>query len=351
MSNNDTHDRLGISRRTALALVGGAAVLPSVSLRAAFAQTHQMIMATGGGKLEDAYRVSIYEPWKEMTGIEIVTTGNEPAKLKSMVEQGQMEWDVMQGAAELFSDFAAEGLFEPIDYSVVDKTVMLPGTAHEHFVLTDVAAYHIAWNTDNVTTEGPADWAALWALDGRIGLWKRPFQTLEAALLADGVAPGDLYPLDVERGLKSLEAIKDKLVWWEKGAQGAQLLLDGEVDAGAIWNGRVHEPRQTGAPVDFHFNQAVFVNDAWAVPKGAPNKDKAMEFVAFALSAQAQADFARAIPYGPVNNEAFALLDEETLKWLPSSEENFKKGFLLDLGYWSANGAAVSEQFNEWLLT
>lgn len=333
-------------------VTGGLALAATVGLpHSVFAKPSQMVMGTGGGKLEEAYKKTIYDPWKQKTGIPIVTTSNEGAKLKAMVEQGQVEWDIIQGPAEQFVVFAREGLFEPIDYVVVDKTNMLPGTAFEHFVLTDVAAYHIAWNTKNVPASPPQTWADVWKHDGRIGLWKRAYQTLEAALLADGVSLDQLYPLDVDRAFKSLDKIKDKLVWWDSGAQGAQLLLDGEVDVGAIWNGRVHEPKLSGAPVDYHFNQAIFVNDAWAVPKGAPNQKEAMELIAFCLSPEIQAAYSKVIPYGPVNTEALKLLDEKTQQALPSSDENFKKGRLLDLAYWADNGAKVVERFNEWLLS
>ena len=132
----------------------------------------QMVMATGGGKLDDAYRQVIFTPWKEKTGISIVTTGNDGGRLKAMVEQKRVEWDMMQGPAEGLIVFGRQGLFEPIDYSIVNKSQLVPGTAFDTFVMTDFAAYCVAWNTKNVTKNPPKDWAGLWAYNGRIGLWK-----------------------------------------------------------------------------------------------------------------------------------------------------------------------------------
>ena len=43
---------------------------------------------------------------------------------------------------------------------------------------------------------------------GRRALRNHPIATLEAALMADGVAPDKLYPLDVDRAFKKLEEIK-----------------------------------------------------------------------------------------------------------------------------------------------
>lgn len=335
-----------ISRRGALAGLGVAATALTMP-QILSAQPSQIVMATGGGKLEDAYRKTVYGPWTAKSGIDVITTSNQGAQLKAMVEQGNVEWDLIQGPAEALAVYAKEGLLEPIDYSVIDKDAMVDGSAHEHFVVTDLAAYHVAWNTDNLTGQGPQSWAELFALDGRIGLWKRPFQTMEAALLADGVPLNALYPLDVDRAFASLDKIKEKLVWWEKGAQSAQLLLDGEIDAGSTWNGRVHGPKQDGAPVDYNFNQAILVSDGWGVPKGAPNKAEAFQMMAYALSPEAQAAFAHTIPYGPVNKQAVDLIDADVKATLPSAGEN---SVLLDVDYWAENSSEVVERFNTWIL-
>ncbi|MFO0292488.1 MAG: extracellular solute-binding protein [Rhodospirillales bacterium] len=348
-----THPTLRtVSRRAAL-LSGAAAagLLSAPAVLRAQSKPSQLVVATGGGKLDDAYKQTVFKAFTQKTGIPIVTTANPPAKLKSMVEQKAVEWDLMQGPAEDFIVHGRNGLFERIDYGVVSKAGLLDGVAHDHFLLTDIAAYHIAWNTRNLKGPAPKTWADVWAYSGRIGLWKRPFQTLEVALMADGVPIDKLYPLDIERGLKSLERIKAKLAWWERGAQGGQVFIDGEVDVGAIWNGRVHEPKLNGAPVDFHFNQAVLVNDAWAIPKGAKNLRWSMELIALNMTAEIQAAYSRVIPYGPVNADAIRLLDAKTLASLPSIEPGYAKGRLLDLAFWADNGPQTVDRFNKWLLS
>lgn len=346
MSENGMR-QIRINRRTALAglgVAGASLAMPGIVR----AQPSQMVMATGGGKLDEAYRKVVFTPWTAKSGIEVITTTNEGARLKTMVEQGNVEWDLIQGPAEQLIVYAREGLLEPIDYTVIDKTKMADGTMHDNFVMTDFAAYHVAWNTENVKANPPQDWAALFGFDGRVSLWKRPFQTLEAALIADGVAMKDLYPLDVDRAFAALDKIKSKLVWWEKGAQSAQLLLDGEIDAGATWNGRVYQPKKDGAPVDYTLNKAVLVSDAWGIPKGAKNKEKSMEIMALALSADAQAKFASEIPYGPVNKEALGMIDAETKKALPELNDN---SVMLDVEYWADNSSKVLERFNSWVLS
>ena len=96
-----------------------------------------------------------------------------------------------------------------------------------------------------------------------------------------------------------MDRVKADLTWWTSGAQAAQLLIDGEVDAGTCWNGRLFKPKGDGAPIDYSFDHALYVCDAMVVPKGAPNRKLAMEFLANMMDAKNQATFANAIPYGP----------------------------------------------------
>ncbi len=181
-------------------------------------------------------------------------------------------------------------------------------------------------------------------------LWKKASETLEVALLADGVAPDKLYPLDVPRALRSLDKVKKDVTWWESGAQSAQLLIDGEASAGLAWNGRLDGPKATGAPIDFHFNQCLFLADAMVIPKGAKNKRESMQFIAFVLDAANQAEFAKRIPYGPVRTAAMERLDPARRTVLPTAPENFAKGTLMDSNWWADKGPAAVEQFNTWLL-
>lgn len=160
-----------------------------------------------------------------------------------------------------------------------------------------------------------------------------------------------LYPLDVDRALKSLDRIKPDIFWWTSGAQSAQILIDGDVAAGMSWNGRLYDPKQSGAPVDFHFNQALFVSDSLVVPRGAKNRKEAMEFIAFSMEPQQQANFSKQIPYGPTNQKALPLLDRARLAVLPSSEENLARGVFQNFDWWAENGAKTGEKFNAWLLS
>ncbi|MGD9508472.1 MAG: extracellular solute-binding protein, partial [Geminicoccaceae bacterium] len=175
-------------------------------------------------------------------------------------------------------------------------------------------------------------------------------QTLEVAAMGGGQVREKLYPIDLDLAFKMLDGIKSNLTWWTSGAQGAQLLIDGEVDMGTAWNGRLYQPKLDGAPIDYTFDEALYVCDSMVVPKGAKNKKEAMQFLANMMDAQNQATFAKHIPYGPVNTKAFALLDAERLALLPNSEQNSKTAVFQNFDYWAAEGDAIFDRFNNWLL-
>src|SRR5437867_726272 len=109
-----------LSRRAALKLgFGSAALLAAPAV--VRAQADSMVVVSSGGVLEDAYRESIYKPWTEKTGIQVITGPNPAAKLKSMVEANATEWDVLQIDAAVAASLVRQNLLEPLDYSVISK--------------------------------------------------------------------------------------------------------------------------------------------------------------------------------------------------------------------------------------
>ena len=120
--------------------------------------------------------------------------------------------------------------------------------------------------------------------------------------MADGVAPGDLYPLDLERATAKLDTIKDDIVFWASGAESQELIGSGEIAMTMIWNGRGWSAKNIDQkPVEIQWNQQIVTADYLVVPKGSPNKDAAMQFIAYTACADVNAGPSEHIPYGPTN--------------------------------------------------
>jgi putative spermidine/putrescine transport system substrate-binding protein len=237
-----------------------------------------------------------------------------------------------------------------LDWSLADRSSVLPGAAHDDYLHAEVVATVLSWNTDSFPKgKEPTKWEDLLDMEkfpGIRGFWKNATQTLEFALLADGVSPEKVYPIDIDRALATLTKIKDKTVFWEHGAQCAQLLIDGEIELGSAWNGRLYDPKKDGAPVDYTFKESLLVTGAWIIVKGTKNAKWAKEFVAHTLDVKNQAEYSNHIPYGPVVKAAYDLIPKERLAVLPDPN----MGFWQDFAYWAEHGERIHNAFSEWLV-
>jgi putative spermidine/putrescine transport system substrate-binding protein len=315
-----------------------------------------LVVMDWGGANTEAHKKAIFEPFEEEFGVEIVVeTPTDYGKFKAMVESGNVELDVVNVDSDFVIRGANQGLLEPLDYDVIDKTGAFEELVHEYGIGAELFSVAIAYNTDAFPEgEQPKSWAEFWDTEkfpGARALWKYPTGTFEAALLADGVAPEDLYPIDVDRALASLDKIKDDVsVWWTTGAQPPQLLASGEVALSAAWNGRVIAAKAEGAPANVEYNNAILMADSWVVPKGTKNKDLAMEFINFAIAKEQQAEYSSNIAYSPANLDALELLDDETIANLGQTGPNRESQIVVDLEWWVENFDDVNTRFQEWLL-
>jgi putative spermidine/putrescine transport system substrate-binding protein len=74
-----------------------------------------------------------------------------------------------------------------------------------------------------------------------------------------------------------------------------------------IWNGRGWSAKNIDKkPVEIQWNQQIVTADYLVVPKGSPNKDAAMKFIAYASCADVNAGPSEYIPYGPTNTKSTA---------------------------------------------
>jgi putative spermidine/putrescine transport system substrate-binding protein len=215
----------------------------------------------------------------------------------------------------------------------------------------DVEATVLAYREDTLDTppSGLVDFFDPQKVPGKRAAWKYAGGgILEAALIADGVAPEQLYPLDVDRALKKLDAIRGDLVWWTEGAQSQQLLASGETPMALVWTGRAVDAAEGGAPVKVQWAQWLSQNGWWVIPKGARNKDFAMQVLEYQTSPEAQARLTKLLPYGPTNKGALDKVDPKYKDQLPTSHLDSK--ITLDPAWWGPNYDAVDKKFQAWLL-
>ncbi len=128
-------------------------------------------------------------------------------------------------------------------------------------------------------------------------------------------------------------------------------MKDGEVDMVTGWNGRFDVVAKDGGKVAYTFNQALLDYDCYAIPKGAPNKDLAMKFLAEISKPPYQAEFTKYITYGPTNKKAYDLgtIDAAYAKRLPSHPDNAAKQLPINLDWYIKYEAAAAAAYQNML--
>jgi putative spermidine/putrescine transport system substrate-binding protein len=352
----------------AAAAAGGAALLPMPAVAKNLKGTGEVVVYDGGGAWGDAKRIAYFEPFEAETGIRVIAEPRtEDGAIRASIMAGAPRYDVAILSGGSSPSFARDGLLLPIDYSFFEQADIdgfKAVTPAEFSVAHIIYSLLIAYDPDAFPSGGPQSWADVWDVEsfpgGRSigpGTWGSDAATFEAALLADGVAPADLYPLDWERAFRSLDRIKPHIVkFWNSGAEGPQLIIDKQITAGSAWNGRISAANEQGAKIGFTWNQGVLQYDNWVVPKGAANVDNAWRFLAFAARPENQAKFAENILYAPPNDGAYQFLAPERATQLPTSPEAVGQQLVQNYEFWNtpredgvANNQFAVAQWEKWL--
>lgn len=354
----------GWSRRQILktTAIGCAALAAPAIWTPSRAQGKRIVVRDDGGIYTKAYGAVFYRPFQEATGIEVVgvQANAEPtAQIRSMVDAGSYTWDMakISQPAILMLTTGDTKYLEPHGLESDPVVATLPKQyLSEYGVGNNVYTTVLAYRTDAFEgREAPKSWKDFYdveAFDGRRALRKHPFDTIEQALLADGVAAKDVYPCDIDRAFNTLDRIKpDVEVFWTSGAQVEQMLTSGEVDLIPTWVSRAQSARAAGAPVEIVWDQNIWGLDSWSILAGTPNADACREFIKFASEPKRQAALMEYFAAGVTQPAAFDMIDPAVAKDSPTYPEHIERGVQIDAKYWLDNQAAVIERYNSWLLS
>ena len=304
-----------------------------------------------GGAYQEAQRKAWLEPYTELTGVQFQEDENSSnATIKAQVESGQVTWDVV----DVGNDFGLEAnsaLLEELDYTLIPLDEVNQDLGPSKWRVPDITyGVVLAYNTEQTAGQVPAGWADFFdttKFPGKRGMWDYSEGGIfEVALLADGVAPADLYPLDLARATAKLDTIKDDLVFWASGAESQELIGSGEVAMTLIWNGRGWSAKNVdNKPVEMQWNQQIVTADYLVVPKGSPNKDAAMKFIAYTICAANNAKPSEYIPYGPTNLNSQPAEDKKADLSVSNADEN---SAYFDDEYLVNNFDEIDAAYQEW---
>jgi putative spermidine/putrescine transport system substrate-binding protein len=337
-----------------------------------------LLIASWGGVYSRSQEEAIYRPFTRATGIEItrkVYAGGLD-DMRGQVTSGQGVWDVVDIEPADAEEGCNEGLLVKLSFvlpAAPDGTAgsadFLPGTLHPCAVgslaWSVVIAYSDGRGEARADDDKPASLQDFFDLDrfpGRRGLRRSPMVNLEWALMADGVAPAEVYDLlrteaGIARAFAKLDTLRDEIVWWDDAGEPARLLANGRVAMTSTFNAPMfNDIVMRQQPFGLIWDRQVWDIDLWAVPTASPNREAALEFVRFATGTGPLARQTRWIPYGPVRRSAAAQIggyvhaEVEMAPFLPTTAENLETALRNDALFWRENGPALVERFNAWLV-
>lgn len=355
MSGSIRNDRRNFLKITSAVGVSGAL---GGLVENASAQQKTIVFNDSGGASAKAADVAFGIPLQAETGNKLlVTAPAEVAKLQAMVLAKNVEWDVAELVSQEHQLAIRRNLLQPLDKSVVNTSNLTPDAFDEYSVAFAFYSTAMFYNKAKIAeAKRPKNWRDFWdvtSFPGRRALRNHPVDNLEFALLADGVPPDKLYPLDLDRAFKSLNKIKPNVaVWWKDGAQPAQLLQDGEVDFTSGWHGRFFALANQGEKrLGVEWTQAMLKRSWVGVPVGAKNPKEAMKLVAIMIDPKNSAKYAEGIAYICGDPRALQYVPENVRDWVVTVPERKSKMVIANEEWWLDNLETAQRRWNEWIAT
>jgi putative spermidine/putrescine transport system substrate-binding protein len=273
---------------------------------------------------------------------------------------GARDWDVIDMELPDATAACREGLLQTRG-ALPDENDFVPGALGRCWAGSVVYSQAIAAAPGRFATKPVklADFFDLARFPGPRALHGSAKYNLELALLADGVAPGDVYkvlstPEGVSRALAKLDTLKGSLVWWTRSSEPAAMLTDGRAVFATIRNADIYDAATHHIDLDPIWDRQLYELDVFAVPKTSRKRAMAMDFIRFATAPERLARVAEWVPYGPARRSALSLvgrnpeLGTPMRRFLPTAPENFATAFAVDDAWWQAHGAEIAPRWEAW---
>ena len=372
--------RPSTSRRDFLQLSAGAAIFGTSGTllsRAASAEKFdalvqaakkagedRVVMAGGTSAYVDLVKKHFYGPFTEATGIKVDiiggSYGERIAKLKAMAVAKVVEWDAIAMSVDSLTPETSTLLKDLGTCSALTDvtTEGVEGACVRHGVLFDIGGGVLSYDT-RAFPDGkpqPKTWADFWDVKTFPGPRSlpnmgTPWWVLIAALLADGVPAAQLFPLDLDRAFKKMDAIKPNVtVWWRSGDQSQQLFRSREVVMAMMFSGRSSRLQAEGIPLNIVWNGAPLDASVWAVTKDAPRPNAALALLDFIYTRPSvHAAFIGESFNATAQREAINLLDPAKRSSVVVHPNNWSKVVRIDQAWLAANQEAVLRRWTAWL--
>lgn len=327
--------------------------LLALAMTAGVAHAQDTFTISWWGFNGDKLNANIIEPFKEMCDCEVVfETGNNADRLNKLAVRGGEGVDVIF-LTDSFSQVGVEqGLFQPVDRSMIPNVTKLYEMAQapqgEFGPAYSIGRVSVVY--DSAKVEPITSWSDLWREDladsvtlPGITTTAGPMMVLRAAAQA-GV---DAYA-DTDAAFAAIEEMKPNIVKnYNTGSEMINLISTGEATVAVAQDftfGSLKEAVPTMVEAELSDGGIATLNTI-NIPTGAENVELAHKFINFVLSTEVQLIEAQQGVDAPVNAEV-VLTEEEAANWTYGEDEIAK---LNRIQYDALNAAKVDwiDRWNE----
>ncbi len=333
-------------------------LLAAVALLAAWpARTYALTIVTRGEATQAAIGDAYVRPFTAATDIKVnqATWDGNMDTLRAKATAGG--WDLVEVDADQLAVGCNDGLFEKLDWSAIGgKDHYWPMGVSDGGVGAVVHDTVLAWDRDKF--QAVPTWADFWdvaKIPGKRGLAKSVRGALEFALMADGVAPGDVYKTlsgsdGVDRAFRKLDQLKPYIVWWQTAAEAAKILDSGDVlmtttPSNVVAIANKVEKRNFGV----QFTGSLYEPRSWVIMKGGPNTREALQFLYFTGASALEARLFRVSGQTGLAKGVNDWLTPAQQAFSPTAAANSNVELRVDNAFWHDNLAKLQARFDTWL--
>ncbi|WP_321964555.1 ABC transporter substrate-binding protein [Paraburkholderia sp. J7] len=352
--NNIILPRRRFLQAAGVTLLSTAVAAPMIITSRKAAAASNLTVVSWGGNYHQGVDEALAKPFEKEFGVHVTLVDTpDLARVKAQVMTNNVQWDVFDAVGPMAMTGAKNGYWEPLDPASFDRSDLIaPMTkfAVPFYGFTGGICWDNSKHPAGKHPETFADYFDVKKFPGQRTLRNRASETLEIALLADGVPPEKIYPLDVDRAFRVLDRIKPSIgKWVDQTPQTVSLVETGQVDYSYTYSTRVKAAQEAGKPIDFSFKQTLTGLEYLVVLKNAPNKANAMKFVQFAMRPDRQAALMDYLGNTPASKKALPLVKPDVRKWL--SDPNNKMNLISNDVWWTDHYDELTLRFKEWVLS
>jgi putative spermidine/putrescine transport system substrate-binding protein len=343
--------------RTLLAAVA-IFVARALAETSALASPNDLMIVTRDDSLLHALEDAYVRPFIAITGLPVQQEAWDGGidTLRTQAKLPDNAWDLVLVDPDELSTGCGENLFEKLDWSAIGgKDHYVPQAVSDCGLGALILTTVLAWDKDKLPVA--PSWSDFWDVakyPGKRGLRKGVRGNLEIALMADGVAPADVYKTlstsdGADRAFRKLDQLKPYIVWWSMETEAAHILASGDVlmtsaPSSQIAATAARDHKNFG----LQFTASLFEMPSWVIMRGSPSARVALQFLYFTgmpavetrlLRLSGDAGLAKGLNEG---------LPPELAAVSPSNPANLAAGLKIDAGFWHDNLPKLRQRFDAW---